>query len=156
MMTERELGASDFIVISLFNPVPVKSRQLAGCYWEAEGTSLSLFNTERSVAVPSHKSEGTTWLSDGRVYLARLRTSKSSWEKKIFFQFHYFYNLIFQLVGTTHAEPLPSKTYCDSCLGLACDFHGSGGLGELVGAQLLRFVQLPWRRTSPAFAQRRC
>lgn len=83
------------------------------------------------------------------VYSALLRSLKSSWQKKSL-PVRYFYNLIFQLVSTTHAESLPSKTHCDSCLGFACDFHGSGGPGGgLVEARLLRFVRLPWKRVQP-------
>lgn len=157
-MTEIKLRASDLIGVSVFNPVCVKSTQPSGCQWEAEGTSLSVFCPGQSFAVPSHESAGTTWLSDGRVYLALLRSSRSSWvkkkKKKVVFQFCYFYNLIFQLVSTTHAEPLPSKTHCDSCLGLACDFHGSGGPGGApVGAQLLEPCSAALE-TCPAFAQR--
>lgn len=82
MMTEKKLCASDFIGVSLFNPVREKSRRPSGCQWEAEGTSLSVFDPDRGFAVPSHEGAGMTWLSDGRVYLALLRPSKSSWKRK--------------------------------------------------------------------------
>lgn len=130
VMTEIKLHhVSGFIGVSLFNPVRVKPRQPSGCPWWAEGTSLSVLDPGRGFAVPGCESTGSTWLSDGRVCLALLRPLKSSQGRKVISQCHYFYSLIFQLVSTTHTESLPSKTHRDSCLGLACDFHGRGGPG---------------------------
>lgn len=87
-MTEIKLRASYLISASLFNPVRVKPSQRSG---GRQRTLLSVFGPEPSFAVPSHENAGPTWLSHGRVYLAFLKPSKSSWgeeeeeeKKKVF------------------------------------------------------------------------
>lgn len=83
-MTKEKHHASDFIGVSVFNPVHVKSRQPSGCQWEAEGTSLSVFDPERGFAVPSHESAGTTWLSDGSLLSLAKALEKQLAKKKVF------------------------------------------------------------------------